>query len=93
MADWVSSAFHRDLVAALVQARHAEGLTQRDLARKLGKPQSYVGKIESVERNLGVSEFWDWAICIGLDPGGLLNRIGQAQDANKKAPERTPGPS
>lgn len=76
MADWVSSAMHRDLVAALVLARRAEGLTQRDLARKLGKPQSYVGKVESIERNLSVSEFWCWAAAVGLDPGGLLNRVG-----------------
>ncbi|MBN8527902.1 MAG: helix-turn-helix transcriptional regulator [Caulobacterales bacterium] len=76
MADWVSSTIHRDLVTALVLARHAEGLTQRDLAQKLGKPQSYVGKVESIERNLSVSEFWFWAGAVGLDPGGLLNQVG-----------------
>jgi len=76
MADWVSSTMHRDLVAALVRARCAEGLTQRDLARRLGKPQSFVGKVESIERNLSISEFWSWAGAIGLDPGGLLNQVG-----------------
>ena len=76
MADWVSSAMHRDIVAALVLARRAEGLTQRDLAQRLGKPQSYVGKVESIERNLSISEFWSWADAVGLDPGGLLNRVG-----------------
>lgn len=81
MADWVSSALHRTLVAALVQARHSGGMTQRDLALKLGKPQSYVGKVESIERNLSVSEFWSWALCLGLDPGGLLNEVGPKADA------------
>ena len=76
MADWVSSTLHRVLVAALVLARHAEGLSQRDLAKRLGKPQSYVGKVESIERNLSVSEFWSWAAAVGLDPGGLLNHLG-----------------
>jgi transcriptional regulator with XRE-family HTH domain len=77
MADWVSSTMHRDLVAALVLARRVQGMTQRDLALRLGKPQSYVGKVESIERNLSVTEFWSWAGAVGLDPGGLLNQVGK----------------
>lgn len=81
MADWVSSSLHRDLVAALVQARHAGGMTQRDLAAKLGKPQSYVGKVESIERNLSVTEFWSWANAVGADPGALLNQLSAGGSA------------
>lgn len=76
MADWVSSALHRDLVAALIQARLGEGLTQRGLAARLGKPQSYIGKVESIERNLSVSEYWAWAVAVGVDPGDFLTQVG-----------------
>ena len=40
-------------IAAKVRARRTQqGLTQRDLARALGKPQSFVSKLETAERRL-----------------------------------------
>ena len=41
----------------LIQARKAIGLTQRELAIKLGRPQSFVSKYERGERRLDVIEF------------------------------------
>jgi transcriptional regulator with XRE-family HTH domain len=40
----------------LVSARKAAGLTQSQLAQRLGKPQSFVSKIERHERRLDVVE-------------------------------------
>lgn len=71
---WVSSERHRILISELVQARVAAGLTQRDLAAKLRKPQSFIGKVESIERNLSVLEFLEWAEAIGADPASLLKK-------------------
>ncbi len=38
------------------QARRSAGLTQVEVANKLGKPQSYVSKCESGERRVDVLE-------------------------------------
>jgi len=59
----------------LIKARTDAGLKQADLARKLGKPQSYVSKIEAGERRLDVIEFADLASAIGVDPVRLLKRV------------------
>lgn len=51
----------------LVKARQISGLTQVQLANALGKPQSYVSKIEQGERRLDFSEFVAVACILGID--------------------------
>lgn len=72
MPAWVSSTVHRALIAALVDARKTAGLTQRDVAAKLGKPPSFVGKVESIERNLNVVEFLEWCDAVGTEPTEII---------------------
>lgn len=43
-------------------------MTQQAVADKLGKPQSYVAKVEGFERRLDVIEFLEFAKAIGFDP-------------------------
>ncbi|MGE0055696.1 MAG: helix-turn-helix domain-containing protein [Hyphomicrobium sp.] len=43
-------------------------LTQQAVADLLGKPQSYVAKVEGLERRLDVIEFLTMARVIGFDP-------------------------
>jgi transcriptional regulator with XRE-family HTH domain len=47
-------------------------MTQRDVAAKLGRPPSFVGKIESIERNLSILEFIEWTTALGIDPDKVL---------------------
>ena len=47
---------YRQVVKHLKQARQEAGLRQIEVASKLGKPQSYVSKIEQGERRLDVAE-------------------------------------
>src|SRR5437660_3291076 len=47
---------YRFFLDRLVEARRAAGLTQRDVAERLGKPQSYVSKCETGERRVDVIE-------------------------------------
>ncbi|PJZ57957.1 helix-turn-helix transcriptional regulator [Leptospira barantonii] len=42
----------------LIAARKDADLTQIQVAKLLGQPQSYISKIESGERRLDVIEFW-----------------------------------
>ena len=51
----------------LVEARRDAGLTQVALAKKLGRPQSFVSEFERGERRLDVTEFIDVARALGID--------------------------
>jgi transcriptional regulator with XRE-family HTH domain len=52
---------YRTIIATLKKARVAAGLTQQDVAKKLGKPQSYISKVEIGERKLDLLETMDLA--------------------------------
>jgi len=47
---------YRAFLKLLVQARKDSGLTQVQVARKLGKPQSFISKCESGERRVDFVE-------------------------------------
>ena len=59
-------------LAQLVEARKKAGVTQADLAVKLGRPQSFVAKYEGRERRLDVAEYLQIARGLGADPDKLL---------------------
>ena len=59
-------------VALLIKTRKASGMTQQDVADKLGKPQSYIAKIEGGERRVDVVEFAKLAEAMGSDPVKLF---------------------
>nr|WP_132807673.1 helix-turn-helix transcriptional regulator [Tepidamorphus gemmatus] len=59
----------------LIAARKDAGITQQDLAKALGKPQSFVSKYERRERRLDVVEFVAVARAIGLEPGKTIREI------------------
>ncbi|MVA98472.1 helix-turn-helix domain-containing protein [Nitratireductor sp. CAU 1489] len=65
-------------VRILVEARKNCGLTQQDLAERLGKPQSYVAKVEGGERRLDVVEFAALARALDVDPSALFGRAMEA---------------
>ena len=53
----------------LADLRQRAGLTQRALARKMGRSQSWVFKSESAMRRIDIAEFLDW--CVGCDADPL----------------------
>jgi transcriptional regulator with XRE-family HTH domain len=63
------------LIAVLVGARKAAGLTQHDLAAKMKRTQSFVATTETGERRLDVVEFIEMAKALGEDPVALFKRI------------------
>jgi len=52
---------HRRIIKRLIQARRKSGLTQKEMAQKLGRSQSYVSKIESGQRIIDVIELEKFA--------------------------------
>lgn len=66
---------YRALIRELTAAREAAGLTQRELAQRLGRAHSFVGKLESGARQLNVLEFCEYAEALRVDPVELLRRV------------------
>jgi transcriptional regulator with XRE-family HTH domain len=66
---------HQQLRTLLADARNRQGVTQVVLAKRLGKPQSFVSKFEGGERRLDVIEFLDVAEALGVDPIRLLSSL------------------
>ena len=66
---------HDRLLALLKQARLKAGLTQAEVARRLGRPQSYVAKVEGGERRLDTLEMIAFAEAIGADPVRLVRAL------------------
>lgn len=63
---------HQRFLTQLVSLRKAKGLTQAQLADKLGRPQSFVAKYEGAERRLDVLEFLDVTAALEADPCEIL---------------------
>jgi transcriptional regulator with XRE-family HTH domain len=75
MGKQLRNARHKALMAALAAARAKAGITQRELARRLGRSHSFVGKIESGERQLNVLEFCELADALKTNPRELFGKI------------------
>ncbi|OGH51548.1 MAG: hypothetical protein A3H17_03305 [Candidatus Levybacteria bacterium RIFCSPLOWO2_12_FULL_37_14] len=58
---------YKEIIERLKTARIEAGLAQQEVADKLGKPQSYVSKIESGERRLDVAEMKKFAVIYKKD--------------------------
>ena len=66
---------HRDLIDILVKSREQAGLTQRDLAARLRRPHSFIGRIEAGERRVDVIEFIEIARVLNIDPRQLFSNL------------------
>ena len=74
------------MVLLLVQERLTAGLTQRELAKRLGKPHSYVSKIEVSERRIDVMELIHYLRAMRRSPvrfvklaAAIIERIENAE--------------
>lgn len=61
-----------DIISRLVERRKALGLTQWDLAEAYGEDQSFISRIERLQRRLDVYEFVVFCRLLKLDPGEFL---------------------
>ncbi|KWR76328.1 DNA-binding protein [Cupriavidus sp. SHE] len=66
---------YQAIVRKLIELRKSTGTTQQSMADALGRPQSFVSKVESLERRLDVVELHDWLQVLGVDGGSFLREF------------------
>lgn len=66
---------HRHLVAVLIEARQASGLTQAELAARVGKDQTFISIIERGQRRVDVLEFVALSAAMGQEPARLFAEV------------------
>lgn len=84
-----------EFIARMRSTRVAAGYSQLELAERLGRPQSYVSKVETCERRIDPVEASRWCLVLGLQlqdvlPAGLKRlgaKAGERAGA-RKAKER-----
>lgn len=68
----IYSSEYKAILRRLKKARKKSGLTQTEIARKLGKPQSFISKVENGERRLDIIELKHIARLYKMDIKELL---------------------
>ena len=68
---------HEALRAFLVEHRKIAGLRQVDLAKQLGRTQSYVSNIEIGQKRIALIELIEWAEALGFDPEEAIMEIAK----------------
>lgn len=63
------------VVAYLIRLRQERGLLQSDVAKRLGKGQQYVSRVENRLRRLDVAEFYAYVRALGADPLDAISAI------------------
>lgn len=67
-----------------MHAREEAGMTQMQIATRLGKPQSYVSKYESGDRRLDFTEFVAIAEILSLDIEQFVSQYRTRADVFKR---------
>jgi len=63
------------LLELLVETRKAAGVTQAELARRLGRPQPFISYVESGERRLDVVEYYAIMRALDVDPEAKFKEL------------------
>ncbi|HYV35190.1 MAG TPA: helix-turn-helix transcriptional regulator [Gemmataceae bacterium] len=78
------AATYRHVPHFLRALREEAGLTQRELGKRIKKPQSWIYNCETANRRVDVSEFIEWATCCGIDAIDALSRFLELAGQKKK---------
>lgn len=75
MVDSVWTKGYDAVIEAVVSMREDAGLTQRQLAERIGREQSFIGRIETRQRRVDLVEFAWIARCCGFDAEEELAKV------------------
>jgi transcriptional regulator with XRE-family HTH domain len=78
LATTLGSKRHRILIALLIERRKAAGMTQAQLAERVGKSQSFIARLESGKRRIYVVELLMLAEVLGFDAGKVVAAVRKA---------------
>jgi len=78
MSRTLSSPRHEALRAFIREKRRAADLTQREVAARMGRQQSFVSAVESGQHRVSVVELMDFAEAIGFDPRSAIRRLAKS---------------
>jgi transcriptional regulator with XRE-family HTH domain len=79
----VYTAAYGRMLSRLVKARKSAGLNQAELAGRLGRPQSFMSKVENGERRIDVVELIAICNAIGVDPGDVMANVYDGHVSSK----------
>lgn len=71
----VYSTEYQMVIKVLREARVAGHITQEELGKALGRPQSFIAKVENGERRLDIVEFVYLCRLVDLDPVNIINKL------------------
>ena len=80
MEKTLTSETHAKLVRMLIDKREAAGVTQTELASKLGEYQSFVARLESGQRRIDVVELIQLSRVLEFDAKSFIEEL--IQDSN-----------
>lgn len=80
---WIRPKDQKIVGESLAKARMRAGYTQQELARKLGKPQSFVSAYERGQRRVDVLEFIRIAQALAADASKLFNYIAKGKSSTR----------
>lgn len=72
------SAARRELAHRLTSARVSAGVTQAELAAKIGREQTFLSKVEGQQRKLDVIDFVQIMDALKSDPMYILRAVSNA---------------
>jgi ribosome-binding protein aMBF1 (putative translation factor) len=78
--DTIRTQRHQQLVEILVAARKKAGIRQADLARWLGKTQTFVARFEAGQRRIDIVELIALCRIIGIDSVKVHRKLLKVED-------------
>lgn len=79
MAKTLGSPRQKALIDFIVSRREVSGLTQAELAKRLGEYQSFVARLESGQRRVDVVEFLALSEVLKFDPAKAIRNISKTR--------------
>lgn len=64
-----------EFIEQLILERWARQITQEQLSVTLDRQQSYVAKVENLDRRIDVVETRDWLLALGITPADFMARV------------------